>query len=173
MNTRANLQLRTIVKTSTRTGCALAAALLCGTTTLLAQSGSELGNSSYFSTVGQGDTTIVNAQGPQGQNVADNSCVPTADANGMAYLENYWEVTYDQSLFTAAPGTAAQVNTLIGLMDDGAGHGRERRVWRAAIVYQRDGREPGSERGSGGTVWSGDAGGLADATGHVYGRRAR
>jgi len=78
-----------------------------------AQSGSELGNVTYFGTTGQGDPAIVAAKG---QDLADNSCVPTADANGMTYLENFYEVTHDVSLFTTTPNTPAEVNKLITQM---------------------------------------------------------
>ncbi len=75
-----------------------------------AQSGSELGNVTFFGTTGQGDAAIVAANT---QDLADNSCVPTADANGMTYLENYYEVTEDESLFGTTPSTPAEVNKLI------------------------------------------------------------
>lgn len=78
-----------------------------------AQSGSELATSSDFGNTGQGDATIV---GQYGQGLANNACVPTADANGMMYLQNYWEATYGQSLFAAPPSSGTAVNSLISDM---------------------------------------------------------
>jgi hypothetical protein len=77
-----------------------------------AQTGSE--TLSYFGTIGQGNAAIVAANG---QDVADNACVPTATANGLTYLENYYNFALDEpSPFSTSPNTTTQVNNLITAM---------------------------------------------------------
>lgn len=98
--------------------CGMAFAFLALASSANAQSGSE--NAAFFSYLGQGNSAVVNGNGGQGQDVADNACVPTATANGLSYLQ-----AYRQSIGKPAPlsftPTYTSVNNLISDMHTTAG----------------------------------------------------
>src|ERR1700743_3604578 len=75
--------------------CALAAPSLA-----LAQSGSE--DLDDFGFLGQGNAAVNGAQA-----VKNNSCVPTATANGLSYLENYQLGIGNPDPFTVSPNSYA------------------------------------------------------------------
>lgn len=98
--------------------CGMAFALLALASSAKAQSGSE--NAAFFSYLGQGNTAVINGNGGQGQDVADNACVPTATANGLSYLQ-----AYRQSIGKPAPlsftPSYTSVNNLISDMQTTSG----------------------------------------------------
>jgi len=89
----------------------LTAVVLCSfASDVRAQSGSE--TLSDFGYLGQGNAAVNGSQA-----VMNNSCVPTATANGLSYLENYFNFSLDlPSPFTTSPNNYAAVNSLQGLM---------------------------------------------------------
>jgi hypothetical protein len=63
--------------------------------------------------LGQGNSAIVNAYS---QAVANNACVPTATADGLAYLEAYQQSIGQGTPFSSTPNSYPTVNTLIADM---------------------------------------------------------
>jgi len=76
--------------------------------------GTELGNASYFGTLGQLNPGIkVKNPSP----IGPNACVPTATIDGLIYLENY-AVTGQKEVdpFTTSPNTYVQLDNLATAM---------------------------------------------------------
>jgi len=98
--------------------CEMVMTFLALTVNAHAQSGSE--NGALFSYLGQGNTAVINGNGGQGQDVADNACVPTATANGLSYLQ-----AYRQSIGKPAPlsftPSYTSVNNMITAMQTTSG----------------------------------------------------
>jgi len=87
--------------------------LSCSAYSVYAQSASE----DYTLITGYGGTWLGqgNAAVNGGQDVQNNSCVPTSIANGLSYMQAYG-YTIDQNPFSSNPNTYATVNTFQTLM---------------------------------------------------------
>lgn len=106
---------RSFRSTSLQAGASLL--LLACVSTGRSQSGSE--TLSYFGALGQGNggVTYVNPNYANSVAVGPNACVPTATANGLAFLENYANFGLDiPSPFTTTPNAYPQVNNLAAAM---------------------------------------------------------
>lgn len=95
---------------------------------VFAQSGSEtLG---FFGNLGQGNASVNGSQA-----LKNNSCAPTAVANGLTYIENYFASVSRPDPFTTSPNTYTQLNNLQTAMGTGTGGTPLNTLWSGLTNY--------------------------------------
>jgi hypothetical protein len=92
------------------------------------QSGSE--TLSFFGNLGQGNASVNGLQV-----LKNNSCAPTAVANGLTYLENYFQSVSRPDPFTTSPNTYTQLNNLQTAMGTGNGGTPLNTLWSGLQTY--------------------------------------